>query len=41
MESSADLESQLVESLNSIATIKRFGVEDFANLKQKIDLWYY
>ena len=33
MESSADLESQLVESLNSIATIKRFGVEDFANLK--------
>lgn len=33
MESSADLESQLVESLNSIATIKRFGVENFANLK--------
>ncbi len=33
MESSADLESQLVESINSIATIKRFGIEDFANLK--------
>lgn len=33
MESSADLEAQLVESLNSIATIKRFGVEDFANIK--------
>lgn len=33
MESSADLESQLVESINSISTIKRFGVEEFANLK--------
>lgn len=33
MESSADLEAQLVESVNSIATIKRFGIEDFANLK--------
>lgn len=33
MESSADLESQLVESVNSIATIKRFGIEEFANLK--------
>ena len=33
MESSADLEAQLVESLNSIATIKRFGVEEFANIK--------
>ena len=33
MESSADLESQLVESINSITTIKRFGIEDFANLK--------
>ncbi|NDV57538.1 peptidase domain-containing ABC transporter [Bacteroides sp. 519] len=33
MESSADLESQLVESINSISTIKRFGVEDFSNLK--------
>ncbi len=33
MESDADLESQLVESLNSISTIKQFGTEDFANLK--------
>lgn len=33
MECSADLESQLVESLNSVGTIKRFGLEDFANIK--------
>jgi len=33
MESSADLEAHLVESLNSVATIKRFGIEDFANQK--------
>lgn len=33
MEDSADLESQLVESLNSVKTIKQFGIEDFANLK--------
>lgn len=33
MESSAELESQLVESINSISTIKRFGIEEFANLK--------
>ncbi len=33
MEGSADLESQLVESLNSMATIKRFGLEWFANLR--------
>lgn len=33
MESSAELESQLVESINSISTIKRFGIEDFSNLK--------
>lgn len=33
MENSAELESQLVESLNSVATIKRFGVEDMMNLK--------
>lgn len=31
MERSADLETQLVESLNNVATIKRFGVEEFAN----------
>ena len=33
MEDAADLESQLVESLNAVGTIKRFGMEDFANLK--------
>lgn len=33
MEHAAELESQLVESLNSIKTIKQFGIEDFANLK--------
>ena len=33
MEKSADLESQLVESLNAIGTIKRFGLESFANIK--------
>ncbi|GAF03396.1 peptidase domain-containing ABC transporter [Saccharicrinis fermentans] len=33
MESSADLESQLVESLNSVKTIKQFGLEGFANIK--------
>jgi ATP-binding cassette subfamily B protein len=33
MEDSAELESQLVESLNSVGTIKRFGLEDHANEK--------
>ena len=33
MEHSAELESQLVESLNSIKTIKQFGIEDFTNVK--------
>lgn len=33
MERSAELEAQLVESLNSAATIKRFSLEDIANLK--------
>lgn len=33
MEKAADLESQLVESLNSVGTIKRFGLESFANIK--------
>ncbi|SFW41933.1 ATP-binding cassette, subfamily B [Sinomicrobium oceani] len=33
MERAADLESQLVESLNSVGTIKRFGLESFANIK--------
>jgi outer membrane protein TolC len=36
MESSADLEAHLVESLNSVATIKRFGIEDFSNLKTEM-----
>jgi ATP-binding cassette, subfamily C, bacteriocin exporter len=33
MERAADLEAQLVESINSAGTIKRFGLEDFSNLK--------
>ncbi len=33
MEDSAELESQLVESLNSVGTIKRFGLEEHANEK--------
>ena len=33
MESSADLEAQLVESLNSISTIKRFGIEEYAKFE--------
>ncbi len=33
MEDNAELGSQLVESLNSVATIKRFGLEDYANTK--------
>jgi ATP-binding cassette, subfamily C, bacteriocin exporter len=33
MEKSADLEVQLVESLNSAGTIKRLGLEDFSNIK--------
>ena len=33
METAADLESQLVESLNAITTIKRFAIEAHANLK--------
>jgi len=33
MERSAELESQLVESLNAMGTIKRFGLESFANIK--------
>lgn len=35
MEDSAELESHFVESLNSVSTIKRFGVEDFSNLKSE------
>jgi ABC-type bacteriocin/lantibiotic exporter with double-glycine peptidase domain len=33
MEESAELESQLVESLNAVGTIKKFGIEQFANDK--------
>jgi ATP-binding cassette subfamily B protein len=33
MENTADLEAQLVESVNAIGTIKRFGIEQYANLK--------
>lgn len=33
MEESADLESQLVESLTAASTIKRFGIEPHANIK--------
>lgn len=33
MENSADLEAQLVESINSATTIKRFGIEQYANFK--------
>ncbi len=33
MERAAELESQLVESLNAVGTIKRFGMEYFANIK--------
>jgi ATP-binding cassette, subfamily C, bacteriocin exporter len=33
MENSAELETQLVESINGAGTIKRFGLEDYANLQ--------
>ncbi|OKS85915.1 peptidase domain-containing ABC transporter [Mucilaginibacter polytrichastri] len=33
MENSAELETQLVESINSAGTIKRFGIEEHANRK--------
>jgi ATP-binding cassette subfamily B protein len=33
MENSAELETQLVESINAAGTIKRFGLEGYANLK--------
>ncbi len=36
MEESADLESQLVESVNAAGTIKRFGLERFSNEKTEI-----
>ncbi|MBW1650148.1 MAG: peptidase domain-containing ABC transporter [Deltaproteobacteria bacterium] len=33
MENAADVETQLVESLNSVATVKRFGLEWYSNIK--------
>ncbi len=33
MENSADLETQLVETITAAGTIKRFGLEEYANLK--------
>jgi ATP-binding cassette, subfamily C, bacteriocin exporter len=33
MENSAELESQLVESISTASTIKRFGIEEYANAK--------
>lgn len=33
MENAAELESQLIESLNSVGTIKKFGIEEYANVK--------
>src|SRR5690606_22384299 len=33
MEQAAELESQLVESLNSEKTLKQLGIEEFANIK--------
>lgn len=36
MEHAAELESQLVESLNSVRTIKEFGLESYSNLKTEL-----
>lgn len=36
MEHSAELETQLVESLQSVSTIKQFGLEEFADNKMEI-----
>lgn len=36
MENAAELESQLVESLNSVHTIKSFGLENHTNLKTEV-----
>ncbi|QNL48168.1 peptidase domain-containing ABC transporter [Olivibacter sp. SDN3] len=36
MEEAAELESQLVESINAMGTIKRFGLEQHANLKTEV-----
>ncbi|GAB1417042.1 peptidase domain-containing ABC transporter [Paludibacter sp.] len=36
MENSADLESHVVETINSVKTIKQFGIEEVFNLKTEI-----
>ena len=36
MEKTAELENQLVESVTAVSTIKRFGLENFTNLKTEI-----
>ena len=36
MEQAADLEAQLVESINSEKTIKQLGIEEFTNLKTEV-----
>lgn len=36
MEESAELESQLVESITAVGTLKRFGAEDHANIKTEV-----
>ena len=36
MEKTAELENQLVESVTAVSTIKRFGLEEFTNLKTEI-----
>ena len=36
MENAAELESQLVESLNSVRTIKVFGIESYSNIKTEL-----
>lgn len=41
MEKAADLEAQLVESLSSAGTIKRFGLEDFSIRKPKPVLYLF
>lgn len=33
METAAELQSQLIESLNSVQTVKRFGLEEYSNIK--------
>lgn len=36
MENAADVESHFVESLSSVSTIKRFGVEEYSNFKTEV-----